>query len=527
VVNWLDARRGVFPPHQKPKRLPEGTLNSHRKFVRGSVICAISFFWAICARSIFAQTSVPVRGTNEIRIVELQGAVEISPAGAKTWVLTRTNQVLYPFDRLRTGPDSRVALRWSDESVVPFGASTELEILPPHEAGAQAGLHLVRGVISFFHRDKPGRIRVITRGAVAGIEGTEFVLAVNDQDRTTLSVIDGKVRFGNEQATLVLTNGEQATADVGQAPARTAGFVANNVLQWSFYYPAVLDPADLSLASDQEQALADSLTAYRAGDLLAALAKYPAERQPGSDDERIYHAALLLSVGEVDKAESDLASLSVTDPATHTQHLAAALRQLIAAVKHNSVSATAPQLTTEFMADSYYEQSRGDRKTSLAQALHSARQAAAKSPQFGFAWERVAELEFSFGHSGAAEEALKKAWRWPRAMPRRSRLKVSYSQRKGRPATHWFRSTTLWRWTPRWAMPGWGAGCAGFGSETIRAAGRICWLLPPWSRSAPSCGVIWAKPMRTWVISRTPPRNFASRRSSTPRIPPRCFIPLC
>jgi Tfp pilus assembly protein PilF len=409
VVNWLDARRGGFPPHQKPKRLPEGTLNSHRKFVRGSVICAISFFWAICARSIFAQTSVPVRGTNEIRIVELQGAVEISPAGAKTWVLTRTNQVLYPFDRLRTGPDSRVALRWSDESVVPFGASTELEILPPHEADAQAGLHLVRGVISFFHRDKPGRIRVITRGAVAGIEGTEFVLAVNDQDRTTLSVIDGKVRFGNEQATLVLTNGEQATADVGQAPARTAGFVANNVLQWSFYYPAVLDPADLSLASDQQQALADSLTAYRAGDLLAALAKYPAERQPGSDDERIYHAALLLSVGEVDKAESDLASLSVTDPATHTQHLAVALRQLIAAVKHNSVSATAPQLTTEFMAGSYYEQSRGDRKTSLAQALHSARQAAAKSPQFGFAWERVAELEFSFGHSGAAEEALEKS----------------------------------------------------------------------------------------------------------------------
>jgi tetratricopeptide (TPR) repeat protein len=118
---------------------------------------------------------------------------------------------------------------------------------------------------------------------------------------------------------------------------------------------------------------------------------------------------LLLSVGEVDKAGSDLGSLSVTDPATHLQHLAAALRQLIAAVKHNSISAPAPQLTTQFMADSYYEQSRGDRKTSLALALQSARQAAAKSPQFGFAWERVAELEFSFGHAGAAEEALEKS----------------------------------------------------------------------------------------------------------------------
>jgi Tfp pilus assembly protein PilF len=363
----------------------------------------------ICATLASAQVGSPARETNAIRIVELQGAVEISPAGATTWVLTQTNQVLHPRDRLRTGPDSRVSLLWSDENVVPFGASTELEVLAPDATDAQPGLHLVRGIISFFHRDKPGRIRVVTRGAVAGIEGTEFVMAVDDKERTTLSVIDGKVRFGNEQATLVLTNGEQATADVGQAPARTAGFVANNILQWCFYYPAVLDPADLSLASAEQKDLTNSLAAYRAGDLLTALSQYPPGRQPGSDDERIYHAALLLSVGQVDKAETALGSLSVTDPATHIQRLAVALRQLIAAVKHTTSSAAAPQLTTEFLADSYYQQSRGDRKTSLVLALQSAKQAAAKSPQFGFAWERVAELEFSFGHNDAAEEALEKS----------------------------------------------------------------------------------------------------------------------
>jgi len=310
---------------------------------------------------------------------------------------------------LRTGPDSRVSLLWADENVVPFGASTELEVLAPDATDAQPGLHLVRGIFSFFHRDKPGRIRVVTRGAVAGIEGTEFVMTVDDAERTTLSVIDGKVRFGNEQATLVLTNGEQAIADVGQAPARTAGFIANNLLQWCFYYPAVLDPADLSLVSAEQKDITNSLAAYRTGDLLTALSQYPAGRQPGSDDERIYYAALLLSVGQVDKAESALGALSATDPASHVQRLAVALRQLIAAVKHNTSSAAAPQLATEFLASSYYQQSRGDRKTSLALALQSAKQAAAKSPQFGFAWERVAELEFSFGHNGAAEEALEKS----------------------------------------------------------------------------------------------------------------------
>ena len=384
-------------------------MKSYHKLVRPVWTGGIFILWSFCASVIFAQSPTPARGTNEIRIVELQGAVEISPAGAKTWVLTQTNQLLYPNDRLRTGPNSRVALRWSDESVVPFGASTELEVLSPDAADAQPGLHLVRGIISFFHRDKPGRIRVITRGAVAGIEGTEFVLAVDDSDRTTVSVIDGKVRFGNERATLVLTNGEQAAAEVGQPPARTAGFVANNLLQWCFYYPAVLDPADLSLTADEQNTLSESLAAYRAGDLLGALAKYPAGRQPGSDPERVYYAALLLSVGEVAKTEAALGSLSSNDQSTPAQRAAVALRELIAAVKHDTFSAPAPQLTSEFLANSYYQQSRADRKTSLALALESAKQAAAKSPQLGFAWERVAELEFSFGHTGDAAEALEKS----------------------------------------------------------------------------------------------------------------------
>ncbi len=381
----------------------------HHKLTQRLLISALLTIALLCVRSAIAQPAATPAETNQIRIVELQGAVEIMPAGAKTWVLTQTNQLLYPNDRLRTGPNSRVALKWSDDSVVPFGASTELEVLPPDAADPRTGLRLVGGVISFFHRDKPGRFRILTAGAAASIDGTEFVLAVDNSGRTTLSVIDGKVRFGNEHGTLALTNNEQAVAEAGQPPARTAGFVANNILQWSFYYPAVLDPADLPLTADEQNALADSLTAYRAGDLLGALAKYPSTRQPGSDAERVFYAALLLSVGEVEKSETALGSLSTNDPSAPAQRAGVALRELIAAVKHDTFSAPAPQLTTEYLANSYYQQSRGDRKTSLALALESAKQAAAKSPQFGFALERVAELEFSFGHDGAAADALEKS----------------------------------------------------------------------------------------------------------------------
>jgi Flp pilus assembly protein TadD len=351
--------------------------------------------------------------TNEIRIVELQGQVEFSPAAATVWMPAQTNQILHPFDRLRTGANSRIALLWSDRSVVSFGASAELEVLPPDSAGAQCGLHLLRGIISFFHRNEPGRIRIITRGAVAGVEGTEFVLAVepgNDTELATMSVIDGKVRFGNEQASLLLTNGQQAVAEPGKAPVRTAGFIANNVLQWCFYYPAVIDPADLPFTSEEQKALNESLQAYRSGDLLVALAKYPAAEQPGSDAERVYYAGLLLGVGQVEPAETALASLSVTNASSRPQRVALALRQLISAVKQQpNPAAIHPELATEFLADSYYEQSRAIPGISLPAALDSARRAVTNSPDFGFGWERVAELEFSFGHTDRALDALNKS----------------------------------------------------------------------------------------------------------------------
>ncbi len=372
--------------------------------------------WGVFLTSVVtacAQSAAAGAITNEIRIVELQGTAEIAAATATTWTQAQTNQILRPFNRLRTGANSRISLLWSDRSVVSFGALTEIEVLPPNSSDAQCGLHLLRGIISFFHRDEPGHIRVITRGAVAGVEGTEFVLSVEpgkDTELTTVSVIDGKVRFGNEQATLLLTNGQQAVVEPGKAPVRTAGFIANNVLQWCFYYPAVIDPADLPFTSEEQKILDESLNAYRSGDLLAALAKYPAGRQPDSDTERLYYAGLLLGVGQVEPAEAALASLSATDASSRPQRIAAALRKLIAAVKRQPNSTTGqPQLATEFLANSYYEQSRAVHDVSLPAALDLARQAVTNSPEFGFGWERVAELEFSFGHTRDALDALDKS----------------------------------------------------------------------------------------------------------------------
>lgn len=397
-----------------------------------------------CPFIALAQTASVQSAPAQIQTVELQGTVEVAAAGATNWISAHVGQVLHPADHLRTGADSRVALRWSNQSVITFGALTELEILPPPQADSQSGLHLVRGIFSFFHRDQPGRIQIITRGAVAGVEGTEFVLAVDEADRTMLAVVDGKVRLGNAQGTLVLTNSEQAVVEIGQAPMRTAGFIANNLLQWCFYYPAVLDLNDLSLTTESQTKLKKSLGAYRSGDLLAALTEYPTNQPLTSDSERIYRAALLLSVGQVTPCEDVLANLSETNALAPSQQLAGALRTLIAAVKREASTSPAPQTATEYLADSYYEQSRAVREKSLAAALNSAHQAVSSSPSFGFAWERVAELEFSFGRTKAALSALDKSLALSPRNPQALALKgfILSAENKPREAIQWFDRAT-------------------------------------------------------------------------------------
>ena len=399
---------------------------------------------AMCGVLANAQNSSGNADSTQIRIVAVEGSVELMPAGAKTWVLTQTNQLLHPGDSLRTADNSRVTVLWSDKSVVPLGPLTQIEILEPDNSSSLPGLNFVKGVLSFFHRDNPGRIRVLMHGANASVKGTEFVIRESEVyglKRDTLSVVDGIVLLSNSEGSLLLTNNQQAVVEPGKAPVRTPGFIANNILQWCFYYPAVLDPGDLRLTRDEQLSLEPSLDAYRAGNLLAALARCPKFRQPESDSERVYHAALLLSVGQVELTESDLSGLTAAGQTNRIARLADALRTLIAAVKRQPKPySLEPELPTEWLAASYYEQSLAKGDKSLGAALDTARKAAALSPQFGFARERVAELEFSFGRTRQSEIALDKSLELSPQNAQAMALKgfLLASQNRIEDATAWF-----------------------------------------------------------------------------------------
>ncbi|HEY3760270.1 MAG TPA: FecR domain-containing protein [Verrucomicrobiae bacterium] len=358
----------------------------------------------LCATLFSSASAAPVPNDQSTVLVSFEGQVEVLPAGSTNWTTAVVGQQLAGGYQLRTGPKSRALLRLSNLSVLRVGELMEYQLEPAQNENGKPTLHVSSGAAYFFSREQPEQIQFDTAVASGAIRGTEFALNVAADGRTTVALMDGAVDLANHQGSISLSSGDEAVIDAGAAPRKTAMLDAANIIQWTLYYPAILDPAELGLDAAHQQILSGSLAAYRSGDLPGALREYPAGRQPDSPAEKIYYANLLLSAGLVDQCEAQLPSTSTG--ADNLSRLADATRELIAAVKFKEWRRTGgPQLATEWLAESYYLQSRSQ----LPQALDAAQKAAAIAPDSGFAWERVAELEFSFGHTARASEALNKS----------------------------------------------------------------------------------------------------------------------
>ena len=348
-----------------------------------------------------------------MRISGIEGKAEVLRSGAQSWDPGYTNQMLLTGDRVRTRENSRVTLLLSDQSVVRIGPLSEFSIETTPAAGTTATFSLWRGLLYFFHRDKPAHLRVITRTAAAAIEGTEFNLSIDEEGNTVVTVVDGRVRLSNEVSDVALTDGEQGVARPGQAPTKTAVINAINVIQWALYYPAILHLDDLELSPQEQEVTAKSRAAYQQGDLLLALEEYPPGRTPATAAEKTYYAAILLAAGKVGESQSILSTLEPENApsSTSARKIAAALHQLIAAVKgEERKPSSAPELASEWMAESYYWQSMAGRSEEyLLKALEAAEQAVTRAPSFGFAWARLAELQFGFGKSASAARSLQRS----------------------------------------------------------------------------------------------------------------------
>ena len=323
-------------------------------------------------------------------VVETEKIVEAQARGA-AWKPAKAGLELAMDDRLRTGEYSRALVRLSDLTTMRLDELTTIEISRAVAASRKSTLGVKRGGLYFLNRGKPQELQIRTASANGALKGTEFAMRVTD-GKTTLAMFEGEVELSNAQGRLLLKSGEIGEAELGRAPRLTSKIEAINIIQWCLYYPAVLDPAELGIERSA------ALDAYRAGDLPRALEAHSMKGGARSAGERLFRAELILSSGQVEKARAALAGVRSDDPGR------LAIERMIAAVQFREWTGGEPRTASEWVAESYYKQSRGD----LEAALDAARKATALSPDFGFAWVRAAEMEFSFGRTLKAMKLLER-----------------------------------------------------------------------------------------------------------------------
>jgi tetratricopeptide (TPR) repeat protein len=416
------------PPCQSRDR---GFIESARP-----AFCGLLLAWALST----AAQPAPVPGS--FVVLEIENSVEVLRAGAATWDSASAAQTLYPGDQIRTAERSRALLRLANQTTLRVGELTLLRI-PEAPRPGRLALDLFRGALHFFHRDQPGLFEIRTETVSAVVRGTEFTVQEDVETGSALVLLEGELLLSNAWGTLELGSGESAVAEPGKPPRRTAVLDLVLAVQWCLYYPAIVDPDELPWSGEDVERLRAVLEAYRAGDLQAAVALWPTQpasaSQAESEAAKVFQAAVLLAVGGVAEAEGLLDEVAVGDGAggNSTGFIAAALRRMIDLVRLREVGSTRPPAyAAEWLAESYARQAVGDLDGARAAALEATR----VSPEFGFAWVRLAELEFSHGRVRRAETALAEGMRLsPRnaqALALRGFLEAAHG--RTREALNWF-----------------------------------------------------------------------------------------
>lgn len=333
-------------------------------------------------------------------VLTVEGEVQTAAGGGSNWTKAVQQQSLAVGDRIRTRQRGRATVALTGLYTLRMDKFTTVEITPGLVDAKKPTLNLGSGAAFVFSRERAGEIDVKMPAANAALRGTQLLARVLPDGKSFIQVLEGSVEMSNSKGRLTLASGEAGEAVPGQAPRRTAVIEARNLLQWALYYPAVIDPQDLHLDKATSGMLAKSLATYQRGNLLAAVDALP-QRVPANADGRLYQAAVLLAVGRLDETRGLLAKLP---PGMSGKR---ALERMIAAVFRQQAAEWPPagiNTASEAIAESYYLQA----WARLEPARQAALRATELAPHNGFAWTRVAELEFAVGRTRQARAAIEK-----------------------------------------------------------------------------------------------------------------------
>ncbi len=339
------------------------------------------------------------------RLISAKGDVRWQPAGQTNWYrFASTNVALAGGTRIDVRDHGEAMILLPNGCVHRAASGSSFVVQPPEPSGTVRSV-LEKGLHYFFDRGKSESLEIKAGGGSGLFQGTELTVRILADGGAEFSLLEGAVVLTNASGTVRLEGIDAARVAPGDGPRRVPAIQAKNTIQWFLYYPAVLESREPSLADGERARLATALEAYRFGDVAGALAAWPADWTPGSPGSagspaaRALHAQLLLGVGDIDAARSELAG--TTGPEAEN------VLTLLGAVTDpaNTVAPADDATASRALALAYLAQA--NRRLVDARAL--ARASLDRSPGHGFAWAYLAELEFGFGELEAARTANRRA----------------------------------------------------------------------------------------------------------------------
>jgi tetratricopeptide (TPR) repeat protein len=314
------------------------------------------------------------------RVASVQNQVETNPATGN-YAPSLLNQALFERYRVRTGPSSRAGILYADQTLQRLNEKSEVEIQAP--AGEKPGLiSLLFGTHYFSSRAPKQFKRIETPAVTAAIRGTEFVVEVDQDTTTKITMIEGVVEASNQYGNLTVQSGEQAYVEPGKAPVKRIVVRPLDAVAWALYYPPILggnDAKRLQALGPDGADLARAAEFLSAGQVSQARLLIEAVREKHPRDPVALALASVIAVTQGDKKEA----LRLAEEAT-------------AADPHSAAAA----LALSFAAQASFD---------IAKALDMAEKAAKEDPESSVALARAAELRMAEGDLEGAEQAAEHA----------------------------------------------------------------------------------------------------------------------
>ncbi len=166
-------------------------------------------------------------------IISVQGKGEYRDANATTWKDAIVRQPVAAGNFIRTGDASRIAVLLADQTQLRLAANSMIQIKEVGD-GKDKDTVLKQSAGRSWTQSKsvPNRLTVETPTALAAIRGTDWELTVDDDGRSTLTVLSGEIAFSNPMGAVNVLAGEQAVAEAGRAPVKRLLVNPSDRVQW-------------------------------------------------------------------------------------------------------------------------------------------------------------------------------------------------------------------------------------------------------------------------------------------------------